>query len=225
MIDRPPAAAPPPRWAETALRLFVAARDRDTIAGDLVEEYREAILPRLGRAGARWWYLRQVVSLISSARLGLALGVVLALGAFAANVVLPVATSGFVDRDDPAPVAIVCLLLWAAAGWLAWRRTGSVAAAARAGAVAALVSMGCVMLAFLLIDNLFLDVVSRQPEKIWLFQHSHFHSMRTYINAAHARGALFVLPLLTAAGAVCGAAAAVAAKLAGAGAAAARRGA
>jgi hypothetical protein len=215
MTDPTPDAAQPPRWAAAALRLLVAARDRESIAGDLVEEYRESILPRLGRAGARRWYARQVVSLVSSVRLGVALGAALALGAAAGTVVAPLVKVGAGGSDDPAPVGVVCLCLWGAAGCLAWLRTGSLAAAARAGAVVALVSMGITMLAFFVIDNLFLDLVSRQPEKIWLLRHSRFHGMRATLNFAHARGALFVLPLLTAAGAVCGVTGGVAGRLAG----------
>jgi|HubBroStandDraft_3_1064219.scaffolds.fasta_scaffold23222_4 hypothetical protein len=210
-----PDAARPPLWAAAALRLFVAARDRESIAGDLLEEYRESILPRRGPAGARRWYARQVVSLMSSVRLGLALGLLLALGATVGNVVLPLAKAGAGGSDDPAPVAVVLLGLWGAAGCLAWLRTGRLAAAARAGAIVALVSMGITMLAFFVIDNVFLDLVSRQPEKIWQLQHSHFHSMRAILNAAHARAVVFVLPLLTLAGAVCGAAGGLAGRLAG----------
>jgi len=214
MIEPRPEAAAPPGWAAAVLRILVAARDRETIAGDLIEEYREVILPRLGPAGARRWYGRQVLSLVSSARLGLVLGVVLALGAAAGDVLLPLANGGTGGSDDPAPIAVVLLGLWGAAGYLAWQKTGRLAAAARAGAIVALLSMALTMLAFFVIDNLFLDLVSRQPEKIWLLRHSRYPGMRATLNAAHARGVLFVLPLLTLAGAVCGATGGVAGKLA-----------
>jgi hypothetical protein len=39
----------PPRWVEGLLRLLLKRRDRDTIAGDLFEEYREVIVPTRGR--------------------------------------------------------------------------------------------------------------------------------------------------------------------------------
>src|SRR5262249_22326381 len=52
----------PPAWAETALRALLAPRDRDTITGDLLEEYRET--PRAAFE-ARIWYLRQAWSLAS----------------------------------------------------------------------------------------------------------------------------------------------------------------
>ena len=46
-LDRP--AALPPRWAEWLLRTLLSAEDRDCISGDLLEEYRQAIVPALGR--------------------------------------------------------------------------------------------------------------------------------------------------------------------------------
>ena len=56
--------AVPPRWAERLLRLLLPPADRDTITGDLLEEYREVIRPTHGAVGARRWYLRQAASLI-----------------------------------------------------------------------------------------------------------------------------------------------------------------
>lgn len=57
--------AAPPRWMERMLRLFLLSRDRETISGDLLEEYREERLPRLGSMRANLWYLRQSISLAS----------------------------------------------------------------------------------------------------------------------------------------------------------------
>jgi hypothetical protein len=64
--------------------------------------------------------------------------------------------------------------------------------------------MAITMLAFVAIDNLFLDVVSRQPEKIWGFQHSHEPSMRAYVNHGLLRGFCTVLPIQTAIGGLFG---------------------
>ena len=55
----------PPAWLEWLLVRFLAARDRETVAGDLLEEYREERLPRYGRMRADFWYLRQSLSLAS----------------------------------------------------------------------------------------------------------------------------------------------------------------
>ena len=55
----------PPRWLEGMLLHFLAARDRETISGDLLEEYREEQVPRFGSLRANVWYLYQALSLIS----------------------------------------------------------------------------------------------------------------------------------------------------------------
>ena len=49
----------PPCWAESLLRMMLPPRDRDSVSGDLLEEYRESIAPRRG-ARANQWYVRQV---------------------------------------------------------------------------------------------------------------------------------------------------------------------
>jgi hypothetical protein len=53
----------PPRWAESLLRLLLAPKDRDSVSGDLLEEYRESIVPSRG-AGANAWYVRQVAGFV-----------------------------------------------------------------------------------------------------------------------------------------------------------------
>lgn len=55
----------PPRWAEYLLIHMLKPRDRESIPGDLFEEYREERAPVLGRAQANLWYYRQVLSLAS----------------------------------------------------------------------------------------------------------------------------------------------------------------
>src|SRR5687768_15686462 len=65
----------PPRWAEQFLRLLLKHRDRETIIGDLREEYHEAVVPTRGRFGARLWYVRQVMSFVGTVTFGLLLGV------------------------------------------------------------------------------------------------------------------------------------------------------
>lgn len=59
----------PPRWAEILLRGLLAPRDREAVAGDLLEEYREVVVPSRGRIGARLWYLHQVLSLLTAVRI------------------------------------------------------------------------------------------------------------------------------------------------------------
>lgn len=55
-------ASTPPRWAEVLLERLLPECIRETVVGDLHEEYIESALPRKGRFGASLWYLRQVAS-------------------------------------------------------------------------------------------------------------------------------------------------------------------
>src|SRR5580692_281109 len=53
----------PPRWAESLLRMLLPPEDRDSVSGDLLEEYRESIVPAL-RGNADGWYVRQVAGYV-----------------------------------------------------------------------------------------------------------------------------------------------------------------
>src|SRR5437867_7278394 len=54
----------PPRWAERMLRSLLRPSDRESISGDLLEEYRKARRPSLGALRANIWYIRHVLSLL-----------------------------------------------------------------------------------------------------------------------------------------------------------------
>jgi hypothetical protein len=60
-VDRP--ITLPPRWAESLFRMLLAPRDRDSVSGDLLEEYRQSIVPSLGAKADRW-YIRQVTGFV-----------------------------------------------------------------------------------------------------------------------------------------------------------------
>jgi hypothetical protein len=55
--------ARPPQWAEALLRLLLKPKDRESVSGDLLEEYRDTIVPMRGPAADRW-YVWQVGSLL-----------------------------------------------------------------------------------------------------------------------------------------------------------------
>ena len=81
------------------------------------------------------------------------------------------------------------------------RRSGAVG-----GAATALIVIGMVMLTFVVVDNLFLDIVSQQIDKITAFRNqTAYTSMRDFINAGLLRGALIVLPVVALLGGVLGA--------------------
>lgn len=50
----------PPSWADALLQLALRPADREPISGDLLEEYRERIVPLRGRAYADSWYVVRV---------------------------------------------------------------------------------------------------------------------------------------------------------------------
>jgi len=55
----------PPRWLEGILRWCLPSQDRETISGDLLEEYRRVQWPQLGSMRANLWYTRQVLSFLA----------------------------------------------------------------------------------------------------------------------------------------------------------------
>ena len=54
----------PPRWMENLLKLLLEKEQRETVSGDLYEEFCDEKLPSLGAARARIWYMTQVLSFI-----------------------------------------------------------------------------------------------------------------------------------------------------------------
>jgi hypothetical protein len=52
--------AEPPRWAEAILRLLLKSSDRESVSGDVLEQYRDSVLPERGRWRADAWYVMQV---------------------------------------------------------------------------------------------------------------------------------------------------------------------
>jgi hypothetical protein len=54
----------PPLWAEQVLRLLLKPEDRESVSGDLLEEYRVSVAPSRGRVRADIWYLREVIGLV-----------------------------------------------------------------------------------------------------------------------------------------------------------------
>ena len=54
----------PPPWAELLVTVFAPARRQDSVVGDLLEEYREAQLPRYGKAAADRWFGRHALGFL-----------------------------------------------------------------------------------------------------------------------------------------------------------------
>jgi MFS family permease len=136
---------------------------------------------------------------------GLALGIVMSVAVILTNVVFPNEESDSEYGLLYAVVYLGLLALFGVGGYLASKSTHSLRSGAVGGAVTALLSIGLTMLTFIIIDNLFLDIVSQQPDKLWGFQHQQtFHTMRGYVNDGLLRGVLYVLPVMTLLGALLG---------------------
>jgi hypothetical protein len=62
--DRSIESVRPPRWAEALLRGVLPPHDAETVSGDLLEEYRDAVLPSRGRRRADVWFVGQVAGFV-----------------------------------------------------------------------------------------------------------------------------------------------------------------
>lgn len=143
----------PPDWAEALVTLLTPARDRDTIAGDLHEEYADRAAGR-GQSSANWWYARQVLGFVRQAALlpGLALGLSLC-GRMLIDVVAPL--------DDLASRAATTtylgMLIYLLAGFRISYRTHQTASAAvvavAATAIATIMQLTITLVAILAVAS------------------------------------------------------------------------
>jgi hypothetical protein len=91
-----------------------------------------------------------------------------------------------------------------ASGFVAARAGGSITASALTGGATALVGIGIAMLTFVVVDNLFLDVVMQQPDKLHAFQSSGLTDQRAFVNRGLVLGLVIALPVIGTIGAGCG---------------------
>jgi hypothetical protein len=138
------------------------------------------------------------VDVLKSSMFGLVLGLILMLGIVWSNVVVPSHES-----DDE-------YTAWYAAFYLGLFVYFGVAGAvfgrgALTGAVTALLSVGIAMLTFIVIDNLFLDIVMTQPDKMAAFATSGLTDPRDFVNRGNLLALAIALPVLMLIGAACGA--------------------
>lgn len=141
----------PPVWAEAMLRLFLRPDVFLSTSGDLLEQYRDSILPSRGLVRADGWYLTQVLGFAFRTILPwAALFAGASVARFALDMLHP--TADFQLRSQVTTYTSIGLLL-AGGFWTAWR-SGSFFAGAAAGfatvAAAGIFSMAgtAVLLAF-----------------------------------------------------------------------------
>ncbi len=203
----------PPRWAEWLLEAMLKARDRDTVSGDLLEEYREVIVPTRGRKRANLWYLRQALSLVNGLTFGLAIGVTFSVWNLVVTILVPLI--------EDTPLALAGFYgpmfgLWGLAGWMAGTRTGQFVEAVKAGAIVALVTFVVFDLAVILRVNLFLEVIKYRDDwqnLVANFPASGFESFRAYVNYVYITGSPVKILVATVIGTGCGAIGGVVASL------------
>jgi hypothetical protein len=195
----------PPRWSERLLRLLLIDRDRDTVSGDLLEEYRATAVPTRGVRGARWWYRRQVAGFVWQAAwlplaMGAAFGSVLGILNLIGTARQPLA-----DDDVASMAAWVALVVcaWGAASVGATWRTHRFGDAVKAGAMLGIATILVFHVAAIVRVNLFLDLIRHRDDwqnLVARFDASGYRSLRAYANVEY----LSMTPTIVAVGAFAG---------------------
>ena len=151
-------------WTMAVLSLLMRPDEAETVAGDLVEEYRDTVYPAVGKWRADLWLAWQVAGFVW--RVPLVWGLLVALfiaGRFVADTFAPpvsyAARSFFTTWSS--------ILLYLLAGAWAGRRTGRVGG----GALVALLAHAIGWTANAAITGgLFLGVIRYEPAMLSLFQ-------------------------------------------------------
>jgi hypothetical protein len=197
------------KWGDFVLRLLVRRRDRETISGDLLEEYREHVLPTRGSWSARLWYIRQILSFVSPIAWGLAVGVVLGTLQLVNTARAPLADD---DAGGMLFMAAVIVLLWTSISVATSFPTCRFRDAVVAGMLAGLATMAVFDATSILRVNVFLDRIRYRDDWVNLvarFDASNAPTLRAYANWEYVRGTPTVLAIGVVAGGLCGALAGV----------------
>jgi hypothetical protein len=139
---------------------------------------------------------------------GLFIAAVIAIDVFLTNVVWPAGP----NESDSDPEYIVqdlitygvILLLLVLIGARAGRTTRTSAGGAKAGAAAGAVIAVLGSLTFVVVNNVWLSIVSQQHDKRIAFAESGWTSMRAYLTVTQLEGMLFLLPALAIVGGLLG---------------------
>src|SRR5579871_33244 len=172
----------PPRGSEWLLRLVLSARDRDTVSGDLLEEYRETIVPARGDAAARRWYRRQVAGIVwRSTRTPIVAGVLLG-AVLGGGILVDTARHPLADDDAAVMLAWFAAILgaWtAASAAIAWR-TRRFGQAIAAGVLLGAATMLVFHVAAIARVVVFVDTIRARDdwqELVGRYQASGFHTL------------------------------------------------
>ena len=150
-------AVTPPGWAEALLRTVLPRRDRETVSGDLLEEYRMHVVPARGRSAADGWYLRQVACFVWRSQVGWAIALsVIFVGRTAIDWLVP--TTDFHVRSAVTTYASVAVLV--TAGAVAAWRSHAIVAGAIAGASVAIIAAAFDLMASIVMLGFFHDAAT-----------------------------------------------------------------
>lgn len=123
------------------------------------------------------------------------IGALLSIGVVLTNVVFPRPNES--DDEYTAWYIVLYLVLFALfgiGGIIASRRAQPARTGAIGGTVSALIILGMILLTFVVIDNVFLNVVSQQIDKINAFhRQTTYTDMRDFINSGLLAGTAFAL--------------------------------
>jgi len=141
----------PPAWADALLRLLLPPAARESVSGDLLEEFREVIVPARGRE-ADAWYIKQVAGFLWRACwLPGVLAAAIMKVRLLFDVWAPVVYTRGIVHPRSAVMSWMLMATFAiAACWQTWRtghlRTGVLVALAAAAIAGALGSAGALLI-------------------------------------------------------------------------------
>ena len=151
---------------------------------------------------SRFW--RSLPAALRFSLFGATLAVAMAVAVVWSNVIVPTHES---DDEYTGWYLAFYLGLFAyfgVSGFLARRGGASIGGSALTGLITAVISVGVTLATFIIVDNLFLDIVMTQPDKAAGFARSGMTSARDYVNQGIFLGLMTVMPLVAAIGAGCG---------------------
>jgi hypothetical protein len=168
VVDPPlPDSSAPPSWAQELLTWLVPRSSEESVPGDLLEEYRDAVRPSRGPWRANLWYLRQVAGFLC--RLAWMFVVVNAAAVILRSILDTFAPPGFAPhsyqlRSSASTYSAVATFLLAGgyAGYRMGRARAGVLAAVTASAVGFALALGFEVV-------LFYAVIRDDPAKLNLF--------------------------------------------------------
>jgi len=175
------------------------------IIGDLLEEYREVVLPARGRARAAIWFMTQLAGLVKPWMWGVIIGLVFGIENLVSTAISPLA------EDTPAlmlTLVTVVLGSWILVGFSAGRRTMRVRDAVLAGVVVATISMSLFGMANWVRVTVFLDVIKDRSDWVGLMDRFHASGapdLRSFVMSEYSRGNLLSTAVIAGIGGAMGA--------------------